>query len=52
MLFMDGRATPSPSPMTTLTASRAPRECAAAQGVRRVARDHTVIPVARTVLPP
>lgn len=52
MLFMQGRATPSAMPRRARIARRSHREVSAAQGVRKVAKDHKATPQAMTTLPP
>lgn len=52
MLFMQGIATPSATPMRTRTVSSIAMECLAAQGVASVATDHAAAPHAITTLPP
>lgn len=49
---MEGRATPSASPKKARTAKRLVVELLAAQGVRRVAKDHRATPHAITRFPP
>lgn len=52
MLFMLGNATPSAIPSRVLMVSSDHKEVSAAQGVRRVAKDHKATPHAITSLPP
>mmetsp|Transcript_7162 Transcript_7162/g.30512 ORF Transcript_7162/g.30512 Transcript_7162/m.30512 type:complete len:309 (-) Transcript_7162:175-1101(-) len=52
MLFMHGKATPSPRPMTARHRSSAGSDAAAAKGVRAVATDHVAMPARSTFLPP
>lgn len=51
-MFMEGRATPSANPKNARTAKRETVEWLAAQGVRRVAKDHKATPAAITLFPP
>lgn len=49
---MEGIATPSARPKKARTHNKAKVECAAAQGVSRVAKDHNATPQANTLFPP
>lgn len=49
---MEGIATPSARPKKARTHNKATVECAAAQGVSRVAKDHNATPQANTLFPP
>jgi hypothetical protein len=51
-MLMEGIATPSANPKKARTAKRLAVEWLAAQGVRRVAKDHKATPVAITLFPP